>query len=128
MVKLGPLRYAARTTGLEDSALFALLELQLLVAAHKAAGPAFACARGLAAVNTLLRDRDFYATILAIVDIAFLHFTAFGHDCYLLPEDIAKRYAILSTYNQSMAACQGGADLDGKGRQKEGIDGVCHSV
>jgi len=89
MIEPGPLGQATRATGSEGSALFALLELQFLVAAYKAARPTFASARGLAAVNTLFRDGDFYTTIFAVVDIALFHFTAFRHDYYLLSVDTA---------------------------------------
>jgi len=122
MIQPGPLGHAVQATGSEGSALFAFLELQFLVAAYKAARSTFASARGLATVNTLLRDGDFYTTIFAVVDIALFHFTAFRHNSYLLSEDTTKRYTIPSIYNQDTATCQGDtnlgdANLDGRCRQ-----------
>ena len=108
-----PLRQAPRATGSDGSAFFALFELQFLVAAYKTARPTFAGARGLAAVNTLFCDGDFYTTILAIVDIPFFHFTAFWHDSYLLSEDTAWRHSVLITNNQAIGMCQGDTSQNG---------------
>lgn len=86
-----PSGQAARVTARGGSALFAFFELQLLIAANKAARPAFAGARWLAAVNTLLCYRDLDTAVLAIVYIPFFHFMTFRHDSYLLPRDTAWR-------------------------------------